>query len=46
MAVALNGFAFGAQKCVFVPRQELINIIERQINSDASAIEYLSRLET
>jgi hypothetical protein len=44
--VALIGMAFGSQKWAFVPREKLIDIIERQINSDADAIEYMARKES
>lgn len=42
MALAFWCMAFGTQKWALVPRNELINIIERQINKDSEAIKYLS----
>ncbi len=41
-AMAFYFTAFGAGKWAFVPRDKLMNIIERQINNDAEALSYLS----
>ena len=41
-AFGLGSFAFGASKWAFVSRQQLIKIIEKQINQDPQALEYMS----
>lgn len=41
-AMVLYFTAFGVSKWAYVPREELINIIERQINNDSDALEYLA----
>jgi hypothetical protein len=41
-AAVLYFAAFGTSKWAYVSRQQLINVIERQINNDPKALEYLA----